>query len=72
MTAFFEPAPVAGSVFLEAAWRDWAFAIAGAVADYWARLQQREAFQRALAVEREAALAQGVSPEPAMAVGGAA
>ncbi|WP_444999759.1 glutathione S-transferase family protein [Halomonas mongoliensis] len=42
-----------------------------AVADYWARLQQREAFQRALAAEREAALAQGVSPEPAMAVGGA-
>lgn len=43
-----------------------------AVADYWARLQQREAFRRALTVEREAALAQGVSPEPAMRVGGSA
>ncbi|MBB3332043.1 glutathione S-transferase [Halomonas campaniensis] len=40
-----------------------------AVAAYWARLQQREAFRRALAVERKAALAQGVSPESAMAVG---
>lgn len=37
-----------------------------AVAAYWQRLQAREAFQRAKAVEREAALAQGVSPKPAM------
>ncbi|MCE8022863.1 glutathione S-transferase family protein [Billgrantia aerodenitrificans] len=37
-----------------------------AVADYWQRLQEREAFQRAKAVEREAAMAQGVSPRPAM------
>ncbi|MCE8039823.1 glutathione S-transferase family protein [Halomonas sp. MCCC 1A11062] len=37
-----------------------------AVAAYWQRLQEREAFQRAKAVEREAAMAQGVSPKPAM------
>ncbi|MCE8028207.1 glutathione S-transferase family protein [Halomonas daqingensis] len=37
-----------------------------AVAAYGQRLQAREAFQRAKAVEREAALAQGVSPKPAM------
>lgn len=37
-----------------------------AVAAYWQRLQEREAFQRAKAVEREAAMAQGVSPRPAM------
>lgn len=37
-----------------------------AVAAYWQRLQAREAFQRAKVAEREAALAQGVSPKPAM------
>jgi glutathione S-transferase len=36
---------------------------AAAVAAYWQALQQRPAFQRALAAEREAALAQGVSAE---------
>jgi glutathione S-transferase len=36
-----------------------------AVAAYWARLQQREAFRRALAVQHDAATAQGVSPQPA-------
>jgi len=40
-----------------------------AVAAYWERLQRRPAFRRALAVEREAALDQGVSPEPAMEMG---
>lgn len=39
------------------------------VAAYWERLQQRDAFRRALAAEREAALAQGVSPESAMEMG---
>ena len=39
------------------------------VAAYWERLQRRPAFRRALGVEREAALAQGVSPEPAMEMG---
>ncbi|GAA4329805.1 glutathione S-transferase family protein [Variovorax defluvii] len=34
-----------------------------AVAAYWARLQQREGFQRALEAQRAAALAQGVSPQ---------
>src|SRR5690554_2241470 len=37
-----------------------------AVAAYWQRLQKREGFQRAQAAEREAALAQGVSPQPAV------
>lgn len=37
-----------------------------AVAAYWQRLQARAAFQRAKVAEREAALAQGVSPKPAM------
>lgn len=37
-----------------------------AVADYWRRLRARDAFHRALTAEREAALAQGVSPQPAM------
>ena len=36
-----------------------------AVQDYWARLQQREGFQRALAVQQTQALAQGVSTVPA-------
>ena len=36
-----------------------------AVAAYWQRLRQREAFQRALRVERQAALDQGVSTIPA-------
>lgn len=40
-----------------------------AVAAYWERLQQRDAFRRALTAEREAALGQGVSPESAMAMG---
>lgn len=35
-----------------------------AVAAYWQRLQDRPAFQRALRVEREAALEQGVDPTP--------
>jgi glutathione S-transferase len=35
-----------------------------AVAAYWARLQQRPAFQRALAVQHQAAVAQGVSTTP--------
>jgi glutathione S-transferase len=35
-----------------------------AVAAYWARLQERPGYRRARAAEREAALAQGVSPEP--------
>jgi glutathione S-transferase len=35
-----------------------------AVAAYWQRLQDRPAFQRALRVEREAALDQGVDPTP--------
>lgn len=34
---------------------------------YWARLQAREAFQRARKAEQEAAVAQGVSPRPAVA-----
>jgi glutathione S-transferase len=40
-----------------------------AVADYWQRLQARDAFQRAQAAERKAALAQGVSAKPAMDMG---
>ena len=40
-----------------------------AAAAYWRRLQARDAFQRALAVEREAALAHGVSPQSAMEMG---
>ena len=36
-----------------------------AVAAYWARLQQREGFRRALAAQHGAALAQGVSPQVA-------
>ena len=40
-----------------------------AVAAYWQRLQKREGFQRAQAVECEAALAQGVSPQAAMVMG---
>jgi len=36
-----------------------------AVAAYWTRLQQRDGFQRALAAQHEAALAQGVSPREA-------
>jgi glutathione S-transferase len=36
-----------------------------AVQDYWARLQRRDGFRRALAVQRAEALAQGVSPVPA-------
>lgn len=36
-----------------------------AVAAYWARLQQRDGFQRALAAQHAAALAQGVSPRVA-------
>jgi glutathione S-transferase len=36
-----------------------------AVAAYWARLQQRPAFQRALAVQHQAALDQGVPTTPA-------
>ncbi|MBB3191016.1 glutathione S-transferase family protein [Halomonas cerina] len=38
------------------------------VREYWTRLQAREAFQRALKAEQDAALAQGVSPETAMAI----
>ena len=37
----------------------------GAVSAYWARLQQRDGYRRALAAQREAALAQGVSPHDA-------
>ncbi|NLC21142.1 MAG: glutathione S-transferase family protein [Halomonadaceae bacterium] len=37
-----------------------------AVADYWERLQTRAGYQRAMAAEREAAMAQGVSPQPAV------
>lgn len=40
-----------------------------AVAAYWQRLQAREAFQRAKVAERDAALAQGVPPQPAMEMG---
>jgi len=40
-----------------------------AVAAYWQRLQAREGYQRAMAAEYEAAVAQGVSPQPAMQVG---
>ncbi|NIC04867.1 glutathione S-transferase family protein [Billgrantia bachuensis] len=40
-----------------------------AVAAYWQRLQAREAFQRAKAAECDAALAQGVPPQPAMEMG---
>lgn len=40
-----------------------------AVAAYWQRLQAREAYQRAIAAEREAAMAQDVSPQPAMTMG---
>ncbi|KRB84684.1 glutathione S-transferase family protein [Noviherbaspirillum sp. Root189] len=36
-----------------------------AVLRYWQRLQQRDGFQRALAAQEKAALAQGVSPVPA-------
>jgi glutathione S-transferase len=36
-----------------------------AVAAYWARLQRREGFRRALAAQHAAALAQGVSPQDA-------
>jgi len=36
-----------------------------AVSAYWARLQQRDGYRRALAAQREAALAQGVSPHDA-------
>lgn len=36
-----------------------------AVADYWERLRTREGFQRALAAQEQAALAQGVSTVPA-------
>lgn len=36
-----------------------------AVAAYWERLQQREGFQRALAAQHDAAIAQGVSPQHA-------
>ena len=36
-----------------------------AVAAYWARLQQRPAFQRAMATQHQAALDQGVSTTPA-------
>jgi glutathione S-transferase len=36
-----------------------------AVAAYWARLQQRPAFQRALALQHQAAIAQGVPTTPA-------
>ena len=36
-----------------------------AVHDYWQRLRARDALQRALAAERDAALAQGVDPRPA-------
>jgi glutathione S-transferase len=36
-----------------------------ALAAYWQRLQQREGFQRALAAQHAAALAQGVSPRDA-------
>jgi glutathione S-transferase len=36
-----------------------------AVNAYWARLQQREGFRRALAAQHEAALAQGISPQAA-------
>ncbi|MBT2323406.1 glutathione S-transferase family protein [Variovorax paradoxus] len=35
------------------------------VAAYWQRLQQREGFRRGLAAQRDAALAQGVSPHDA-------
>ena len=34
-----------------------------AVAAYWERLQRRDGFRRALAVQREAAVAQGVAPD---------
>ncbi|CAM3318461.1 glutathione S-transferase family protein [Halomonas lysinitropha] len=37
------------------------------VSDYWTRLQKREAFQRALKVQHDTAVAQGVSPATAMA-----
>ena len=40
-----------------------------AVTAYWQRLQAREAYQRAMNAEHEAAVAQGVSPQPAMQVG---
>ncbi len=40
-----------------------------AVANYWQRLQAREAFARAKSAEREAALAQGVSPKASMEEG---
>jgi glutathione S-transferase len=40
-------------------------AFSPAVSDYWTRLQAREAFQRAVAAEHCAALAQGVDPTPA-------
>jgi glutathione S-transferase len=35
------------------------------VAAYWARLQQRPAFQRAMAIQHRAAVAQGVPTTPA-------
>lgn len=38
------------------------------VRDYWARLQAREAFRRALEAQHDAAVAQGVSPTAAMAL----
>ncbi len=38
------------------------------VRDYWARLQAREAFERALEAQHDAAVAQGVSPTAAMAL----
>ncbi|MFC7515019.1 glutathione S-transferase family protein [Herbaspirillum sp. GCM10030257] len=43
-----------------------------AVLRYWQRLQQRDGFQRALAAQEKAALAQGVSPVPAPLAGPAA
>lgn len=36
----------------------------GATRAYWQRLQQRPAYQRALAVQQQAALDQGISPQP--------
>jgi len=36
-----------------------------ALAEYWARLQSREAFKRAVAAEYQAALDQGIDPTPA-------
>jgi len=56
-----------GYALLLASFLDMAPQFTPAVAAYWARLQDRPAFARAQRSERDAALAQEVSPDPAAA-----